>query len=89
MYIPGLFSFRKKTTCQYETRRKIDPSPQYGRKNLAFKPDVGGNEHNSSVTEQEIGSPPDKDTTLVIYNKEVFCNNKENEGENGKENPPV
>lgn len=81
MCIYGLLSCRKKKTCQYETR-KVQPSPQYGRKNPAFKAD------NDGFSEHETGSLPDKETGVVIYNKEVFYD-KQDGGERDKKNPPV
>ena len=78
MYIRGLFSCRKKKTCQYETR-KVTPSPQYARKNPAFKHD------NDAYSEQETGSLPGKDNGIIVYNKEVFYD-KEGQGENDKKN---
>ena len=77
MSIHGLFSCRKKKACQYEAR-KVKPSPQYGRKNLAFNPE----------SEQGNGSLPDKEPDVVLYNKEVFYD-KIDGGEHGKKNPPV
>ena len=82
MYILGLFSCRKKTSCELNEKRKVEPSPQYGRKNLAFE-----NAHDS-LTREETGSIPDKQTGILIYNKEVFYS-KEDMGKNEQENPPV
>lgn len=74
------FCLGKKKGCDYETR-KVEPScDQYGRKNPAYNSD--------ELAEHETGSLPDKETGVVIYNKEVFYN-KEGEGEIGKKNPPV
>lgn len=76
------FCLGKKKTCQYETKRKVKPSPQYGRKNPAFNAD------NDGFSEQETGSLPDKANGVVIYNKEVFYD-KQDGGEHDKKNPPV
>ena len=81
MYHYGFFPCRKKKTCQYETR-KVQPSPEYGRKNPAFKAD------NDGFSGHETGSLPDKGTGIVIYNKEVFYD-KQDGVEPDKKNPPV